>query len=180
MRALLPLLLLVPALAGCNGPDDDGDDIPLSCPQWVESRNISDYHGNWFHNDTIQSSNPRVDEVGRGLEHNRSRPLDRFEIDVGRITVHDGILRLTASTLDSSRRLAIEGTRSGAQTIEFEQGNHTGTYHIGLSAPGTSPDPQPIKLTWDFQPNLDGNLRTPSAAVVEYRVTLWYLQDHCI
>lgn len=51
---------------------------------------------------------------------------------------------------------------------------HNVTLRVELAQPDEDPAPSGVFLQWSFAPNLDGNMDTPSFAVIRYAPEFWY------
>ena len=181
MRAwALAALLLSVALAGCSVPDD-APDFGITCPTWYASKNSFRATLNWFQNDTVTPQEDKDSLSGEGLLANGSRPLDRFEVRIGRVAVEDASLSLRAYAGEGGRALDLrdEGGRDPRRAITFDEPVGGLNLTVDLSPGDGPPAPAPLYLLWSFQGDLDADGGTASGAVAEYTVHLWYLAEAC-
>lgn len=181
MRLLVALFLVLPALAGCTQPD--GDDFDPSCPTWNPSRNTSEGVFLWKQNETVEPDNVDKDLlVGKGMETNRSRPLDKFDIHVKAVGVADARLVLRAYAGEGGRQLDIldAGGRDARSDLVVDESAQDVHLMVRLTRPGQAPSPSPLHLVWTFEADLDDDPRTDSEAAVDHEVTPWYLHEKCV
>ena len=134
MRSLLPSLLLVLALAGCGGPDED--DVEDAIRGWAEAANERDAEA--FCNDYVTED---FAEGVSGATGDNAREQCEKLFEVTQPGLKIVILDVSRIEIDGDKATAIvrrEATGSGVVNQRFELEREDGEFRVARSGSGGS------------------------------------------